>query len=66
MTVITRRLGSLAILLVLATAVLLATAPAPRDSPEFTVVEPSGRHISLSSFQGKVVVVEFLLVNCPH
>jgi peroxiredoxin len=45
---------------------LLATTPAPRKSPEFNISEPSGQQTALSSFKGKVVVVEFLLTNCPH
>jgi peroxiredoxin len=45
---------------------LIATTPAPRKSPEFSISEPSGKQTSLSSFKGKVVVMEFLLTNCPH
>ena len=53
-------------LLTLSASMLLATTPAPRKSPEFTFSEPSGKQTSLSSFKGKVVVIEFLLTNCPH
>jgi len=53
-------------LLVLAASMLLATTPAPRKSPEFSFSDPSGKQTSLSSLRGKVVVVEFLLTNCPH
>jgi len=66
MTTLTKRLGPLATLLVLSASVLVATAPVPRKSPELTIVEPSGKQISLSNLQGKVVVMEFLLINCPH
>ena len=45
---------------------LLATAPVPRKSRELVISEPSGKQTSLSDFKGKVVVVEFLLINCPH
>jgi peroxiredoxin len=63
------RLRSLSLtvgLLTLGVSALLATTPAPRKSPEFNISEPSGKHTALSSFKGKVVVVEFLLTNCPH
>ena len=53
-------------LLALAASMLLATTPAPRKSPEFNFSDPSGKQISLSSLKGKVVVIEFLLTNCPH
>ena len=61
-----RKLIPLAVLLALGVSPLVATAPVPRKSPEFTFVEPSGKQTSLSNFQGKVVVMEFLLINCPH
>jgi peroxiredoxin len=60
-----RRPTLFAILLALA-ASALAVSPAPRKSPEFTIVEPSGREMLLSSFKGKVVLIEFLWTNCPH
>jgi peroxiredoxin len=66
MTTLTKRAGSLAMLMVVTAAVLVATAPVPRKSLEFAIVEASGKQTSLSSFHGKVVVMEFLLVNCPH
>src|SRR6266852_7391635 len=52
--------------LALGVSALFATAPVPRKSPEFDIVGPSGKQTRLSSFQGKVVVIEFLLTNCPH
>lgn len=66
MTVLAKKVSSLAVLMVVTAAVLVATAPVPRPSLEFAIVEPSGKETSLSSFQGKVIVVEFLLTNCPH
>jgi thiol-disulfide isomerase/thioredoxin len=47
-------------------ASLLAPAPIPRPSPELKFLSPSGGEFSLSSFKGKVVLIEFLLTNCPH
>jgi peroxiredoxin len=37
----------------------------PRKSPEFTIHEPSGKDVLLSSFKGKVVMVEFLFIRSP-
>jgi peroxiredoxin len=45
----------------------LAISPVPRKSPEFTIVDPSGKQQTLlSSLKGKVVLLEFVLANCPH
>lgn len=43
-----------------------AASPVPRPAKELTVLEPSGKQTLLSSFKGKVVVVEFLFTTCPH
>jgi thiol-disulfide isomerase/thioredoxin len=43
-----------------------AASPVPRKAKEFDFVTPSGKHILLSSLKGKVVVVQGLLVTCPH
>ncbi len=59
-----RHIASLATLL----AVGFPAAAAPpvlRDSPEFTIVDPSGHTTPLSSFKGQVVVIEFFLFRCP-
>ncbi|HZE81815.1 MAG TPA: redoxin domain-containing protein [Candidatus Polarisedimenticolia bacterium] len=37
-----------------------------RKSPEFTIADPSGKTTQLSSFKGKVVVMEFLFVKSQH
>jgi peroxiredoxin len=50
----------------LARALPLDAAPVPRMSPELSLLDSSGNEILLSSFRGKVVLVEFLLTNCPH
>jgi peroxiredoxin len=44
----------------------LAMPPMPRKSPEFTITEPSGKELLLSSFRGKVVVLAFVHTTCPH
>ena len=43
-----------------------ATPPVPRKSPEFTITDPSGKQILLSSYKGKVVVMPFMFTTCPH
>jgi peroxiredoxin len=44
----------------------LPTVPVPRKSPELTISEPSGKSTLLSSYKGKVVVVEFFFVASEH
>jgi peroxiredoxin len=61
-----RKLTTLAVLLVLGVFPASATAPVPRKSPDLTIVEPSGKQTRLSSLKGKVVMIEFLVTNCPH
>jgi peroxiredoxin len=52
---------------VLATsAFALPTVTVLRKSPEFTIADASGKTTQLSSFKGKVVVMEFLFVKSPH
>src|SRR5260370_12520495 len=59
-----RTTAILPILLAFCLPSLLAAAPVTRQSPDFVIVEPSGKETLLSSFRGKVVVLEFLLVGC--
>ena len=47
-------------------AFALPSITVQRKSPEFTIVEPSGRTTMLSDFKGKVVVMEFLFVKSQH
>lgn len=44
----------------------MSSAPIPRESPEFNIQEPSGKHILLSSLRGKVVVLEFFFIQSDH
>ena len=44
----------------------VAKSPVPRPAPEFTITEASGKPISLASYAGKVVLVQFLYTTCPH
>jgi peroxiredoxin len=56
----------LALLGALAVCPASATSPVPRKSPELVIAEASGKAIRLSALTGKVVVLEFLVTNCPH
>lgn len=62
-----RILLNIVVLLAVAT-VNLAAPPAavPRKSSEFAINEPGGKTIMLSSFKGKVVVIEFLFLKSQH
>jgi peroxiredoxin len=62
----TRKLPTLTILLALGVFPASATEPVPRKSPDLMIVEPSGKQMRLSSLKGKVVMIEFLVTNCPH
>jgi len=49
----------------------LAVAPAfsaevPRKAPELAIQLPDGSQKLLSSYRGKVVVLEFIFTTCPH
>lgn len=58
---------TLVILATLATTVSFAgSLSLPRKSPDFTISEPSGKNMQLSSFKGKVVVMEFFFLQSNH
>src|SRR5579884_667864 len=45
---------------------LFAIPPVPRKAPDFTFDLPNGQKISLSSYKGKVVLLDFVFTTCPH
>jgi len=49
-----------------ASSLLALPATAPRESPEFTISLPAGKTSLLSSYKGKVVVVEFFFLASEH
>ena len=51
------------ILLLMAATVAAPSTVIPRPSLEFTIHEPSGKDVLLSSFKGKVVMIEFLFLR---
>ncbi len=61
-----RILGATAVLLGLSLSAVFAEAPVPRPSPEFVISYPGGKQALLSSYKGKVVLLEFIFTTCPH
>ena len=45
---------------------MAAPPPVPRPARELEVDQPNGKHLLLSSYKGKVVVIQFLSTTCPH
>jgi peroxiredoxin len=58
--------ASLLLSAILVASSSLAQAPALRKSPELAITQPSGEQLLLSSFKGKVVLLEIMFVNSPH
>ncbi|HEY1526205.1 MAG TPA: TlpA disulfide reductase family protein [Candidatus Angelobacter sp.] len=62
-----QKITSIFLLMGLVTSVFaLPTVTVLRKSPEFTIADSSGKTTQLSSFKGKVVVVEFLFIKSEH
>lgn len=64
-----QRLTSMVVVLVVVLATsapALPTATVLRKSPEFTISVPSGNSTLLSSYKGKVVVLEFFFFQSEH
>ena len=57
---------ALTVVLAFGVSTVVASVPVPRKSPEFIIVKPSGKQTLLSSLKGRVVVIEFFLINCPR
>jgi len=55
----------MSLLLTIAT-VAVPQSSVPRRPPELAIVEPGGKTTMISSFKGKVVVVEFLFLGSQH
>jgi peroxiredoxin len=54
------------ILCTLGVAAFAAGPALPRPAKELELIEPSGKHDLLTSYRGKVVIVQFLYTTCPH
>jgi peroxiredoxin len=53
-------------IMLLSSALAMSSPTLPRVSPELSIDEPGGKTTMLSSFKGKVVVLEFLFVRSQH
>ena len=60
-----RKTVALTLLVLSMTASAAPSASVPRQSPDFTIHEASGKQIQLSSFKGKAVMIEFLFLRSP-
>ena len=60
-----QRTSLILVLLTVASAAAVSSASIPRKSPEFIITESSGKRVPLSSFKGKVVMIEFLFLKSP-
>lgn len=49
-----------------ACSVAVPAGPVPRKAPELSFYDGSGKAVSLSSFKGKVVALEFLFIRSMH
>lgn len=59
-----RKLTSLIqVVLIMAAATCVPSTAIPRKSPDFTINESSGKQVLLSSFKGKVVMIEFFFLR---
>jgi thiol-disulfide isomerase/thioredoxin len=61
-----RKLGFLSVALVTVGTMFGAMPPVPRKAPELAVEMPGNKQLLLSSYRGKVVLLEFLFTTCPH
>ncbi|MGB9122894.1 MAG: TlpA disulfide reductase family protein [Candidatus Angelobacter sp.] len=62
-----QKITFISLVMALVTSVFaLPTVTVLRKSPELTIVDSSGKTMQLSSFKGKVVIMEFLFVKSQH
>jgi peroxiredoxin len=47
-------------------AVPVFSAEVPRPAPQISIDMPDGSKLPLNKYKGKVIVLEFLLTDCPH
>jgi peroxiredoxin len=59
------RIASLALLCAALTAPSFA-GEVPRPAPDFSMMLPGGKSVSLKSMHGKIVVLAFIYTTCPH
>jgi thiol-disulfide isomerase/thioredoxin len=61
-----RLLTPFVLLTALGVSAFAAPPVVPRPAKELEIVEPNGQHHLLTSYKGKVVVIQFLFTTCPH
>jgi thiol-disulfide isomerase/thioredoxin len=61
-----RLLTPFALFVALGVSAFAAPPVVPRPAKELEIIEPGGKHDLLTSYKGKVVVVQFLYTTCPH
>jgi len=44
----------------------ITITPTPPVAPDFTLQDDNGKPLTLSTFRGRVVVLEFMSTTCPH
>lgn len=59
-------LATIVLAILLGAIATTQAATLARESPEFLIAQPGRPAISLASFRGKVVVMEFLFINSQH
>jgi peroxiredoxin len=60
------RKASAGMLALFLSAAVAGAATIPRHSPEFAINTADGKQILLSQYNGKTVVLAFILTTCPH
>lgn len=61
-----KSISAIIIFILAACSLAVSAAPVPRRAPELSFYDRSGKAVSLSNFQGKVVALEFLFVRSMH
>lgn len=61
-----KSISAIVIFILAACSLAFATGPALRKAPELSFYDRSGKAMSLSTFKGKVIVLEFLFVRSMH
>lgn len=59
-------IAAIVVFMLLFSTAAIPVGPIPRKAPELSFYDSSGKAISLSSFKGKVVIMEFLFIRSMH
>lgn len=61
-----RFIAAIVVFMLLFSTAAIPSGPVPRKAPELSFYDSSGKAISLSSFKGKVVILEFFFIRSMH